>query len=88
LLPRTVAELERLEIWPREVALDGGFMVGPTSQALESPAPDRVFIAGRQEPESGRTSRRPRRYRTAAEGRIHLKRRYALNRSRKGDEGQ
>jgi transposase, IS5 family len=90
LLPDTVAELERLGIRPREVALDGGFMPGPTNQALESLAPDRVFIAGRQETGSKRTRRRLRRYRTGAEGRIsHLKRRYAVDRSRlKGDEGQ
>ena len=51
LLPATVAELERLGIRPREVALDGGFMTGPTNQALEPLEPDRVFIAGRQQPE-------------------------------------
>lgn len=79
----TVAELERLGIRPREVALDGGFVPGATNQALES-------LAGRQESGSKRTRRRRRRYRTGAEGRIsHLKRRYAVDRSRlKGDEGQ
>ena len=90
LLPGTVAELTRLGISPREVALDGGFMAGPTNQALAELGPDRVFIAGRQESGSKRTRRRLRRYRTGAEGRIsHLKRRYALDRSRlKGAEGQ
>jgi transposase, IS5 family len=90
LLPGTVSELERLGIRPREVALDGGFMLGPTNNALENLAPDRVFIAGRQQPGSKRTQRRLRRYRTGAEGRIsHLKRRYGLDRSRlKGDEGR
>jgi len=90
LLPATVAELQRLEIRPREIALDGGFMAGPTNDSLQQLAPDRVFIAGRQEPESKRTQRRLRRYRTGAEGRIsHLKRRYGMDRSRlKGDEGQ
>ena len=90
LLPGTVQELTRLGISPREVALDGGFMPGPTNTALEHLAPKQVFIAGRQEPGSKRTSRRLRRYRTGAEGRIsHLKRRYGLDRSRlKGDEGQ
>ena len=39
LLPDTVAELERLGITPREVALDGGFNVGPTSQTLEGSIP-------------------------------------------------
>jgi transposase, IS5 family len=90
LLPDTVAELKRLGISPREVALDGGFNVGPTHQALEDLAPDRVFISGREQPGSRRTQRRMQRYRTGAEGRIsHLKRGYGLDRSRlKGDEGQ
>ncbi|MGH2743067.1 MAG: transposase [Thermoleophilaceae bacterium] len=64
LLPGTVAELTRLGIRPREVALDGGFMPGPTNEALDDLAPDRVFIAGRQQPGSKRTIRRLRRYRT------------------------
>jgi IS5 family transposase len=90
LLPQTVAELKRLGISPREVALDGGFNVGPTSTALEDLHPKTVFIAGRQQPGSKRTQRRMRRYRTGAEGRIsHLKRRYGLDRSRlKGDQGR
>jgi IS5 family transposase len=90
LLPQTIAELQRVGITPLEVALDGGFNVGPTSSALEDLHPKTVFIAGRQEPASKRTQRRMRRYRTGAEGRIsHLKRRYGLERSRlKGDEGR
>ena len=90
LLPSTVAELERLGIRAREVALDGGFNARPTTSALEDLAPKNVFIAGRQQPGSRRTQRRMRRYRTGAEGRIsHLKRRYGLDRSRlKGDEGR
>jgi transposase, IS5 family len=90
LLPGTVQELKRLGISPREVALDGGFMPSPTNSELEDLAPKQVFIAGRQEPVSKRTTRRLRRYRTGAEGRIsHLKRRYGLDRSRlKGDDGQ
>jgi IS5 family transposase len=92
LLPDTITELQRLGISPREIALDGGFNVGPTRQALEDHdlKPDRVFIAGRQQPGSKRTQRRLQRYRTGAEGRIsHLKRGYGLDRSRlKGDEGQ
>jgi IS5 family transposase len=76
LLPDTVAELSRLEISPREVALDGGFQPGPTSDSLAALAPERVFISGRQQPSSKRTQRRLARYRTGAEGRIsHLKRR-------------
>ncbi len=90
LLPDTVAELKRLGISPKEVALDGGFNVGPTRQALQDLDPDRMFISGRQQPGSRQTQRRMQRYRTGAEGRIsHLKRGYGLDRSRlKGDEGQ
>ena len=90
LLPGTVAELKRLQISPRELAFDGGFMPGPTNEALEDLTPDRVFIAGRQEPGSRRTNRRLQRYRTGKEGRIsHLKRSYGMGRSRlKGAEGQ
>lgn len=90
LLPDTVAELKRLGISPKEVALDGGFNVGPTTEALEDLAPERVFISGRQQPGSRRTQRRMQKYRTGAEGRVsHLKRGYGLDRSRlKGDEGQ
>jgi len=92
LLPDTIAELKRLGISPKEIALDGGFNVGPTRQTLEDHGlePDRVFISGRQQPGSKRTQRRLQRYRTGAEGRIsHLKRGYGLDRSRlKGDEGQ
>jgi len=90
LLPQTAAELEGLGLSPREVALDGGFQTGPTAQALQSLAPDRVFISGRHQPGSRRTQRRLQRYRTGAEGRIsHLKRGYGLRRSRlKGADGQ
>ncbi len=90
LLPGTVAELTRLGISPREVALDGGFMPIPTNSALADLAPKTVFIAGRQDPASKRTQRRLRRYRTGEEGRVsHLKRRYGLDRSRlKGDQGR
>ena len=90
LLPGTIAELERLGIRPREIAVDGGFKPRPTNTALENLSPQAVFIAGRQEPASKRTTRRLRRYRTGEEGRIsHLKRRYGLDRSRlKGDEGR
>ena len=86
LLPDTVAELERLGITPREVALDGGFNVGPTAQTLEALDPQRTFIAGRQQLGSRRTQRRLARYRTGSEGRIsHLKRGYGLRRSRLKD---
>jgi IS5 family transposase len=86
LLPDTATELERLGIAPREVALDGGFNVGPTAQTLDGLDPERTFIAGRQQPGSRRTQRRLARYRTGAEGRIsHLKRSYGMRRSRLKD---
>ena len=90
LLPSTVAELQRLGITPREVAVDGGFQPTPTNTALAELAPKTAFIAGRQEPASRHTKRRLARYRTGTEGRVsHLKRRYGLDRSRlKGDEGE
>jgi IS5 family transposase len=89
LLPDTAAELERLGIALREVALDGGFNIGPTTQTLEGLDPERTFIAGRQQPGSRRTQRRLARYRTGTEGRIsHLKRGYGMRRSRlKGHDG-
>jgi len=89
LLPHTTRELERLGLRPREVALDGGFERRPSTEALARLVPERVFIAGRQQPGSRRTQRRLARYRTGAEGRIsHLKRSYGLRRSRlKGQAG-
>jgi IS5 family transposase len=87
LLPATAAELERLGLCPREVALDGGFEPAQTNRAL--PATATISIAGRQQPASRRTGRRLTRYRVGSEGRIsHLKRRYGLRRSRlKGHDG-
>ena len=87
LLPATAAELERLDLRPREVALDGGFF--PVGVAEDLPDPKRVFIAGRQSAGSPRTNRRLARFRVGIEGRIsHLKRRYGLRRSRlKGHHG-
>ncbi len=90
LLDQTAAELDRLGLRPREVALDGGFAPGPTAQTLAALAPARTFISGRAEPGSRRTRKRLARYRTGCEGRIsHLKRGYGLRRSRlKGHQGQ
>jgi len=83
LLGQTVAEQDRLGLTPREVALDGGVVPGPTIQTLAGVAPTRTFISGRAEPGSRRTRRRLARYRTGCEGRIsHLKRGYGLRRSR------
>jgi IS5 family transposase len=90
LLPATVAELTRLGVTPREVAVDGGFQPTPTNAALAELGAKTIFIAGHQEPASRHTRRRLARYRTGTEGRIsHLKRRYGLDRSHlKGDEGE
>jgi hypothetical protein len=87
LLPATAVELDRLNLRPREVALDGGFF--PIGVAEDLPDPQRVFIAGRQSAGSRRTNRRLARFRVGIEGRIsHLKRRYGLRRSRlKGHHG-
>jgi len=87
LLPDTAAELARLGLAPREVALDGGFAPGPANAAL--PDADTIFIAGRQHPPSRCTGRRLACYRVGCEGRIsHLKRRYGLRRSRpRGEHG-
>jgi len=87
LLPTTAAELDRLAITPRDVALDGGFF--PANAAEHLPGCQRVFIAGRHSAGSKRTDRRLARYRVGCEGRIsHLKRRYGLARSRlKGHDG-
>jgi transposase, IS5 family len=90
LLPKTVAELKRLGLSPREVALDGGFQTKASEEALALLAPERIFIAGRASLASRRTQRRLGRYRVGSEGRIsHLKRRHGLRRSRlKGGEGE
>jgi transposase, IS5 family len=87
LLPTTAAELDRLGLRPREIALDGGFE--PTTANPALPPRATVFIAGRQAPESRRTKRRLARYRVGCEGRIsHLKRGYGLRRARlKGHDG-
>ena len=89
LLPATISELGRLGLRPREIALDGGFQGRPIEEALATLAPQRMFIAGRQQPGSRRTQRRLARYRVGVEGRIsHLKREYGLDRSRlKGEHG-
>jgi IS5 family transposase len=90
LLARTAAELERLKLRPREVALDGAFGPIMSHDQLAAVGPERVFVAGRHEPGSRRTRKRLARYRTGAEGRIsHLKRGYGLRRSRlRGHQGQ
>ena len=92
LLPATLAELDKLGISVAELALDGGFSVTATADAIADSAqqPKTVYIAGSQEPASPRTRRRLYRYRSGAEGRIsHLKRAYQLRRTRlDGHDGQ
>jgi IS5 family transposase len=86
LLAATAAELQRLKLRPREVALDGAFGPLMSREQLAAVGPERVFVAGRHEPGSRRTRKRLARYRTGAEGRIsHLKRGYGLRRSRLKD---
>jgi len=43
LLPQTVSELKQLGLAPREVALDGGFTLTATTEALEELAPERLY---------------------------------------------
>jgi hypothetical protein len=52
LLPDSVAEMERLGLRPREVAVDGAFMLGPTNTSADDLEPERVFIPARQQPGS------------------------------------
>ncbi len=80
LLWATAAELSRMRLRPREVALDGGFHAEPASRALAGSA---LFIAGRQQPTSRRSRKRLAGYRVGCEARIsHLKRSYGIRRSR------
>jgi transposase, IS5 family len=80
LLPTTAAELKRLGLRPREVALDGGFSPDASNTTL---ADNTVFVAGRQQPATRRPRKRLAAYRNGCEGRIsHLKRSYGLRRSR------
>jgi hypothetical protein len=53
LLPRTIAELKRLGISPKEVALDGGFNIGATREAFEDLAPDRCSSLAVNNPAAG-----------------------------------
>ena len=50
MLPQTVTELQRLGLSPKEVALDGGFAPGATTEQLEDLQLARVFISGRPRP--------------------------------------
>ncbi len=89
LLPTTAAELDRAGIRLREIIGDGGFLPGPTKEALPDLTDEQIQLSGRHEPGSRRTRKRRARYRTGIEGRIsHLKRGYGLRRSRlKGHDG-
>ena len=80
LLQATAAELERLGLRPREVALDGGFRPEQSNETFPDSA---VFVAGQQQPATRRPRKRLASYRVGCEGRIsHLKRSYGLRRSR------
>jgi IS5 family transposase len=89
LLPQTAGELQRAGMRPREIVADGGFLPGPSKDALSDLGEDGIHLAHQHEPGSCRTRKRRARYRTGIEGRIsHLKRRYGLRRSRlKGNDG-
>ena len=89
LLIQTAAELERVQLRPRELVADGGFLPDLTREAFPDLEPDQIQLSSRHEPGSRRTRKRRARYRTGIEGRIsHLKRGYGLRRSRlKGHEG-
>jgi IS5 family transposase len=50
LLPQTIAELDRLGLTPKEVALDGGFTLGPTTGALSDLVPDASSSPGANNP--------------------------------------
>ena len=82
LLPRTVAELERLGSCPAGGRADGGFNCpARPSDALPDFEPTSRSIAGRHNPARGARSDACARYRTGTEGRIsHLKRGYGLRR--------
>ncbi|MDP9257173.1 MAG: transposase [Actinomycetota bacterium] len=83
LLPNTISELANAGLAPPIAALDGGFQSRATIEAFEPIAPRQIFIAGRKNAASHTTRRRLARFRTGCEGRIsHLKRAYALGRSR------
>ncbi len=67
LLPATGADMARLGLRPRELALDGGFF--PNGVAEHLPGAKRTFIAGRQGAGSRRTNRRLARYQVGPNGR-------------------
>ena len=87
--PTTAAELDRLGLRPREVALDGGFQPGRRPSTLARPATERVHRRPPSSPAPDAPANAWPRYRTGIEGRIsHLKRGYGLRRIRlKGHDG-
>jgi IS5 family transposase len=58
LLPHTAAELDRAGIRPREIIADGGFLPGPTKEALPELDDEQIQLANQQEPGSRRTRKR------------------------------
>jgi IS5 family transposase len=78
--PAIIAELDRLGLRPREIAVDGGFPVEAVNQAFPNA---NGFVVGQQHRPSKRSKKWLASYRAGAEGRIsHLKRSYGLRRSR------
>jgi hypothetical protein len=74
LLPATAAEVSRLGLRPRELALNGGFFPSGVAEHLAATTRSRPLA-------SRRTNRRVARYRVGCEGGIsHLKRSYGLRR--------
>lgn len=83
LLPATAAELRRLGLRPRAVAVDAGFGVRATRDELADLGTDVFVVGSATNAGSRRTRRRLARYRVGCEGRIaHLKRSYGARRSR------
>jgi len=91
LLPGTVAQLELIDAGSnlKVAALDGGFTLNATRQALAGTGAEVFIVGSKKNSGSRRHQRRLARYRVGAEGRIsHLKRGYGLRRSRlKGEAG-
>ncbi len=91
LLPQSLAQLELIDAAShlKVAAVDGGFTVNATKEALAGTGAEVFIVGSKKNSGSRRHQRRLARYRVGAEGRIsHLKRGYGLRRSRlKGEAG-
>ena len=88
LLPQTTAELDRLGLAPREVALDGGFVPGPTEQTPAGTDQNVHLRACRAGLAAHPQAPGPLPHRLRGPD-SHRKRGYGLRRSRlRGDQGQ